>query len=144
MSGEENKALVRRVLEEFYNRGNLDIADELFAPNFVNHDPAVPMAGDLEMLKQQTAARSAGFPDGMTTIEDLIAEEDRVTKRWAYQGTHTSDWNGIPPTGRRVTVSGITIYRLEGGKVAECWWGYDVLSILQQLGVAPTPEQTST
>jgi predicted ester cyclase len=99
------------------------------------------MAGDLEALKQQTLARIAGFPDGRTTIEDLIAEEDRVTKRWAYQGTHTHEWNGIPPTGKRVTVTGITIYRLEGGKIAECWWGYDVLGLLQQLEVAPLPAQ---
>ena len=144
MSTQDSKALVRRTLEEFYNHGNMDLADELFAPDFVNHDPAVPHSGDLETLKQVTLARNAGFPDGQTTIEDLIAEGDRVTKRWAYQGTHTAEWNGIPPTGKRVTVTGITIYRIAEGKIAECWWGYDVLGILQQLGVAPLPEQTNT
>ena len=144
MSAHENKALVRRTLEEFYNHGNMDLAGESFVPDFVNHDPAVPHSGDLETLKQVTLARNVGFPDGQITIEDLIAEDDRVTKRWAYQGTHTAEWNGIPPTGKRVTVTGITIYRIADGKIAECWWGYDVLGILQQLGVAPMPEQTNT
>jgi steroid delta-isomerase-like uncharacterized protein len=144
MSTQDNKALVRRTLEEFYNQGNMDLADELFAPDFVNHDPAVPHSGDLETLKHQTVARNAGFPDGQTTIEDLIAEDDRVTKRWAYQGTHTAEWNGISPTGKRVTVTGITIYRIADGKIAECWWGYDVLGLLQQLGVAPLAEPTNT
>lgn len=137
MSTETNKALVRRTLEEFYNQGNMALADEFFAPDFVNHNPNMPHVHDLAGLKQATQEIRAAFPDNHTTIDDLIAEGEQVVKRSTLVGTHQAEWNGIPATGKRMTISGITIYRIAGGKIAECWWGYDSLGALQQLGVIP-------
>lgn len=140
MSPEENKAVVERALAEFYNPGDLAVADELFAPDFVNHDPVAPDVRDREGLKRLTAAHHAAFEDYQTAIEELIAAGDKVVKRWTFRGTQQGEWNGIPPTGKQVTITGITIYRLEDGKIKECWWGYDALGVLQQLGVIPVPQ----
>ena len=141
MSTEANKALVRRTLEEFYNQGDPTLADEVFADDFVNHDPAAPQLVGREGRKQWVATMAASFPGSRTTIDDLIAEDDKVVKRSTWRGTHQGEWNGIPATGKQITVSSITIYRIAEGKIQECWWAYDVLGVLQQLGVVPVPEQ---
>ena len=141
MSTEANKALVRRTLEEFYNQGDLSLADEMFADNYINHDPAQPEVGDLAGLKRSWMAFCAGFPDHETTVEDLLADGEMVVKRATTRSTHTGEFNGLPATGRRLVVSSISIYRIVDGKIAECWWGYDSLGIMQQLGVVPVPEQ---
>lgn len=141
MSTEANKALVRRFLETFFNQGNWALAGELCAPNFVNHDPAAPWASDRAGMVQNFQINHAGFPDSYTTAEDIIAEGDKVVKRWIFTGTHTGEWHGIPPTGKQVTLSGFSMYRISDGKIQEIWWGYDTLGLLQQLGVTPIPEQ---
>ena len=143
MTTETNKAIVHRFVEDGANAGNMDVIDELFADDFVNHDPTQPAARDLPALKQVMMARLAAFPDQRTTIEDLFAEGDRVAKRWTWRGTQTGEFNGIPPTGRQVTLAGIDILRVSDGKIREIRWGYDVLGVLQQLGVIPEPEQAS-
>src|SRR5919205_184752 len=99
MAVEENKAIIRRWMDECYDRGNWALMDELFAPDFVNHDPAAPMARDREGLKQVLAAQLTAFPDRRTTIEDLLAEGDKVTKRTTFRGTQTGTFGAIPPTG---------------------------------------------
>jgi len=137
MSTETNKALVRRTLEEFYNQGNMALGDEFFASDFVNHNPNLPHVRDLAGLKQSWLELRFAFPDNHTTIDDLIAEGEQVVKRFTLVGTHQAEWNGIPATGKCMTISGITIYRIADGKIAECWWGYDSLGALQQLGVIP-------
>jgi steroid delta-isomerase-like uncharacterized protein len=141
MKTEANKALVRRTLEEFYNQGDLTLADEVFADNYVNHDPAQPEVRDLEGLKHYWMAICAGFPDHETTVEDLLADGEMVVKRATTRGTQTGEFNGLPASGKRLALSTISIYRIADGKIAECWWGYDSLGIMQQLGVVPMPEQ---
>lgn len=140
MSTEENKAIVIRLLEEGFNANNPAVFDEMLAGSFVNHDPAQAAVVDREGLKRHWAAVCAAFPDNRTVVEDLITEGDRVVKRARWQGTHTGELQGIPPTGKQVTLPSISIYRIAGGKVGELWWGYDNLSLLQQLGVLPQPE----
>ena len=116
MSVEENKALVRREQAELWNHtGNLDSAAEHFAPDRV------------EDAKQEAASVRRGFPDLESTIEDLIAERDKVVAHWRAQATHQGEYMGIPPSGNRVDFRGISIYRIEGGKIAESWSVSDLL-----------------
>ena len=143
MSTETNKAVVHRYVEDGYNAGNMAVIDELFATEFVNHDPSVPTVRDLEGLKQLILAQHAAFADVRTTIEDLVADRDKVVKRFTVRGTHTGDFNGIPPTGKQFTLEGIDILRLVDGKIQEIWIAYDMLGVLQQLGVMPQPEEAS-
>jgi steroid delta-isomerase-like uncharacterized protein len=126
MSAEENKAVVRRVLEEMFNKGNLDAADELIAPDFIDHDPAMPeeVRGP-EGFKQFAAAYRLGFPDLHVEIEEQVAEGDLVATRWTATGTHDGELMGIAPTGSRVTQPGMDITRVSDGKVAETWEGYN-------------------
>jgi steroid delta-isomerase-like uncharacterized protein len=139
MSTEELKAIVRRDVEEFWNARNLAKVDEFFAPTYANHEPNAPQVRDLAAFKQYAAALFAAFPDLHVTIEDMVAEGDQVAKRYSITGTHRGEWLGLPPTGKPATITGITIYRIADGKIVECWWSYDALGMLQQLGVIPVP-----
>ena len=143
MSTETNKAVVHRYVEDGYNAGNMAVIDELFATEFVNHDPSAPTVRDLEGLKQLILAQHAAFADVRTTIEDLVADGDKVVKRFIVRGTHTGDFNGIPATGKQFTLEGIDILRLVNGKIQEIWIGYDMRGMLQQLGLMPQPEEAS-
>lgn len=136
MSAEEMKAMVDRA-EELWNTGDLAIADEIYAADFVNHDPGAPDVVNLESYKGFIAAVRAGMPDFHVTMEDMIAEGDEVAGRWTAHGTHEAELVGIPPTGKEATWTGMTIYRFAGGKIAEAWWSRDMLSLLIQLGVIP-------
>jgi len=140
MSTEENKAIVRHMTEEFYNQGNVESAERYFADTYVHHDPASPHVRDREGLKAVLRSFLSGCPDLHITIDQLLAEGDTVAKRWTYHATHTGDLAGLPPTGKRITMSGLELFRLTGGRIVECWLGYDNLSLMQQLGVIPTPE----
>lgn len=137
MSGEENKVIVRRSVEEFWNKANMAAIEELYAPNYVGHDPSGLHAGNLEEFKQSARATFTGFPDLHVTIEDLVAEGDRVVKRWTARGTHKGEFMGISPTGNQITITGIDIYRIAGDKIEECWSNSDALGMMQQLGVIP-------
>jgi steroid delta-isomerase-like uncharacterized protein len=136
MSAEENKALARRVLEEMFNKGNLDVADELLAPDYVDHDPAMPedIRGP-EGFKQYVSGYRSAFSDLHLEIEDQIAEGDKVVTRWTGTGTHDGELSGIPPTGNRVTLPGMEIVRISGGKLVEGWEGYDTMNLMRQLDV---------
>ena len=136
MSTEENKALARRVLEEIFNKGNLDAADELLAPDYVDHDAAMPedIHGP-EGFKQYVGAYRSAFSDLHVEIEDQIAEEDKVVTRWTGTGTHDGELAGIPPTGNRVTFPGMEIVHISDGKLVEGWEGYDMTNLMRQLGV---------
>jgi steroid delta-isomerase-like uncharacterized protein len=136
MSLQENREVVQRVVD-MINEGKLAQVEDLYTSNFVNHDPGAPDVCDRATLMQLFAAWKTAFPDGRATIEDMIAEGDQVAKRWTYHGTHNGEFLGIPATGKEFAITAITIYRLSGGRVAECWWNYDSLSMLQQLGVVP-------
>jgi predicted ester cyclase len=132
---EENKAIVRRQEEELLTQGNLDAADEIYARNYVGHDPSNPEdIRGLEAAKQAAADYREAFPDPQVTIEDLIAEGDRVVARVRFRGTHLGELEGIAPTGRRVESTGIIISRIEGSKIAEDWANFDGLALMRQLG----------
>ncbi len=137
MSVEENKAIARRLIDEFINKGDLSIADELFAEDFVNHDPGRGTTPDREGMKQFLINLRAAFPDQKLTVEDLIAEGDKVVLRFTGSGTHKGDLSGIPPTGKQFNVPGVSILRIADGKVVERWNVSDYLLLLQQLGIIP-------
>jgi steroid delta-isomerase-like uncharacterized protein len=138
MSTEDNKALVRRFFEEVFNEKSLDRADEFVAPGYLDH-AAVPGQGPgLEGAKQQRWAQYfAAIPDIHATIDDLVAEGDKVVVRYTVEGTQQGELLGIPPTGKRFRTSAICIYRLAEGKVAENWEQADLLGLMQQLGMVP-------
>lgn len=132
----ENKATIRRVIEEVYNQGNLAVADELYTANAVRHDPATPdVPRGPEFAKQITLRYRTAFPDLRLTIEDMIVDGDKVAVRWASTGTHLGELQGIAPTGKNVSLGGITIVRFANGKIEEEWANWDALGMLQQLGI---------
>lgn len=140
----ENKAIVRRMFEELWNRGNLDVADELFAPTYRGHDPTDPNPRTREAHGPADVRRFVGMvraavPDIRFTVDDVIAEGDKVIARWTTEGTLVGDLPGVPGGGGRATVSGILIYRIVDGKIAEGWQNWDTVGMLQQLGVLPWP-----
>jgi steroid delta-isomerase-like uncharacterized protein len=143
MSSQENKELARRFMDEVWNKGNLDFIDEVTAPNHVSHDPASPedMGGGVEGLRRFTEMYRSAFPDIQMTVEDVIAEGDKVVTRWTARATHQGELMGIPPSGNRVEVTGISIDRIEGGKVVETWSNYDALGMMQQLGVMDASQE---
>ncbi len=134
MSTEANKAIVRRFVEEVQNGGDLTVLDEIAAPDYVNHSAPSGVPADREGLKQLTAMFRQAFPDGQMTIEDMVAEEDRVATRKTFRGTHQEELMGIPPTGQAVAIGLIDIVRLVDGKVVESWSVADDLGLLRQLG----------
>jgi predicted ester cyclase len=142
MSTEENKALARREIEEIFNaKGNLDAAaEEIYAPNYMSHQPAgnEDLRG-LEAIKQFAAGLRRAFPDLQITIEDQIAEGDKVVTRLTSRGTHRGELWGIVPTGREAEVSSVSTNRIEGGKIVEHWTCADRLGMMQQLGVIEQP-----
>jgi steroid delta-isomerase-like uncharacterized protein len=137
---EENKELVRRFVEEFWNQKNPSAADELMAPDVVIHMPTGEVV-DLDGLKGFAEMWRSSFPDWNSTFEELIAEGDRVAERWTARGTHQGELAGIPPTGKRVEVPGSVFYRIVEGKIVEFRGQLDMMSLMQQIGAVPTPEQ---
>jgi steroid delta-isomerase-like uncharacterized protein len=137
MSSEQNKAIVRRAFEEPW-KGNLGVIDELFASDYVGHDPASPepVRGP-EGLKEFISTYRAAFPDARMTVEQQLAEGELVTTRWTGRGTHEGELMGIQPTGKQVTVSGLTISRLFAGKIVEEFQNWDTLGMMRQLGAIP-------
>ncbi|HZG64205.1 MAG TPA: ester cyclase [Rubrobacteraceae bacterium] len=140
---EQNKAIARRAIEEVFSaQGNLDVADEIFAPNYVHHDPASPedIRGP-EGAKEFAGMYRTAFPDVQLSTQDQIAEGDMVATRWVANGTHQGEIMGIAPSGNRVTVAGTSIDRIVDGKIEETWDNYDALGMMQQIGAIPSPEQ---
>ena len=123
---EENKALVRCYFEEVLSKGNVDAVDEFMAPNYVDHSIPSGLPPGTEGLKQATTTYRTAFPDLKATLDDIFAESDRVAYRWSVSGTHLGEWLGIPPTGNHVTATGITHFRIAGGKVVEAWTSTDL------------------
>ena len=126
MAAEDNKAIIRRLLEGF-RKGNENIIEELFSPNFVLHTPTTPnWPRGLEGARKMFAVMRTASPDMQATIEDMFAEGDKVAVRWTFRGTITGEFLGQPPTGQRFTSVAISIYRIENGKIEEDW-GVDAL-----------------
>lgn len=135
---EENKTLARRWIEDLWNKGNLSVADEVLAPTYVHIDPSTPDlgAGPEGEKKRVTLYRTA-FPDLHLNIDDLIAESDKVVIRWTCRGTHRGDLSGIGPTGKPITLTGVSFCRFANGKAVEGRVNWDALGMFQQLGIVP-------
>ena len=143
MSVEENKAVVRRMLEAF-NKGQeacMAALEELLAPGYVWQGTGGFPDMDLAAMKQAMPAFFTALPDMHYTVEDLIAEGDKVAYRYTFRATHQGEFMGVPATGKVVTVTGIYISRIAGGKVVEDWRAVDDLSFMQQLGAIPQMAQ---
>ncbi len=141
MATEQNKANYRRFIEEAWNKGNLDVVEEIMSPGLVLHSPP-GMPPGRESMKQLIAQFRAAFPDVCITVEDQIAERDRTVTRLTITGTHRGPFlnhsKTLMPTGKRISVQVIDIFRHDAnGKLAECWSGFDLLGMLQQLGSIP-------
>ena len=137
MSAEKNKAIARLYAEElanFWRTGDTSFIDRIFDSNYVQHVPNVPAEMD---IKQIFLAMRAGIPDFETTIEDMVAEGDRVAIRVSWRGTHKGELMGIPPTGKRINATEMQFYRMANGKIVERWVETDMLGIMQQLGLIP-------
>jgi steroid delta-isomerase-like uncharacterized protein len=139
---EENRALVRRWFNDLFNTGNLAVADEITAQESVTHDPTL---GELprgpEGDKQVVNLYRSAFPDAHITVEEQLAEGDEVVTRWTGRGTHQGELMGVPPSGNRVEVSGITINRISEGKIVETWTNFDALGMMRQIGAIGEPGQ---
>ena len=134
MSIEENKAIARRWNEEIWGKTNLALADELLSTDFVFNYPAPGVAANLEGYKQTLTMNNATISDLRCTTDDMVAEGDKVVVRWTWAGTHKGELMGIPPTGKQVMITGISILHIVGGKMVEEWIEMDTLGMMQQLG----------
>ena len=135
---EQNKDIARRIYEEVINKRDLDLLDELVKPDYIEHDPLPGQREGLDGIRDRYRMLIEGL-DPHFTIEDLIAENDRVVVRWTNSGTNVGEFLGAPATNRSFTTAGIDIYRVEGGKLAEHWHVVDVYSQMVQLGQLPPP-----
>jgi predicted ester cyclase len=139
---EENKALVRQLIKEV-EKGNLNVMDEVLAPDFVDHDLLPDQEPDCEGYKRGLSEDRAAFSNLDIAIEDQIAEGDKVVTRLTWRGTHDQGtFIGMAPTGKEVEVTAIFIHRIAGGKVKEEWSASDMLERLRQTGAAPEPGQS--
>ena len=138
---EENKTVVRNWFEEGMNKQNPDIIDEFFDINHVYHDPSQPKDLNLDEWKQFISTVFTAFPDIHFTVDDQVAEGDKVATRWTFRGTHQGEFMGVPATGKQVTVTGINIIRRANGKCVEDWGNWDVLGMFQQLGIELKPKE---
>ncbi len=140
MSAEESKAIVRRFWS-VWEEGNIDLVDELLAPDYINHTPASPdQPTGPEGVKGVVAMFRSAIPDLRVVVEDMIAEGDKVAVRYTLEGTHEGELFGVPPTGRRLSIKSIAVERVSDGKIIEHWRVTDSLDMMQQLGAFPTPD----
>jgi len=140
MSTEENKALIRRLFEEGLNQNKPSVFDELLAPNFVIYDAPPGVQHGREGFRQVVAMFRTAFPDLHVTFEEEFAVDDVVIHRGYVTGTHKGEFQGIPPTGKQVKMKTLDIWRIANGMAVENWVQMDMLGLMQQLGVIPTPE----
>jgi steroid delta-isomerase-like uncharacterized protein len=139
MSIEENKALVRRYFQEM-DRGNLDVVDELIAEAYIDHNPALPGVGPgREGTRQYMRMLKAAFPDATHTIDDIIAEGDKVMTRVTARGTFLGECIGYQPNGNVVEISGIAVHRVENGRLVEHWAHADMAGFMRQIGAEAAP-----
>ncbi len=139
MSTEENKAVVRRFVEEVQSHHKLELVDQLFDPSYNDHASGPGMVPGIEGFKQFFGAMLQAFPDFHATIHDQIAEGDKVVTRKTFEGTHKGDYMGAPPTGKQFELGVIDIFRVANGRIVEHWMQGDRLGLMQQLGMIPPP-----
>jgi steroid delta-isomerase-like uncharacterized protein len=143
MSIEENKTLLRQFIEEVFHKRNLEMVERFMAVNIIDHDPLPVEATGSEGQKQFFALFLHAFPDFHVTVNDLIAEGDKVVAHQTFQGTHQGDFLGLAPTGKQFSITGIDIIRVDEGKIVEHWSMVDNLGMMQQLGAIPTRGQAT-
>jgi steroid delta-isomerase-like uncharacterized protein len=132
----DNRQTVQRFMDECWNRGNLNTVMELVADNCRHHDPVFPsLTSGAENIKNHIQNCRNGFPDLMITSDDTIAERDEVVVHWTVNGTHKGQFLGMPPTNKKASITGTTIYRIEGSKIAEIWSNWNLMSLMEQLGI---------
>lgn len=137
---EENMAVVRRVIDEAWNKGNLEVLNELVAASYVGHDPNIPHPScGPEGFKESVMTARTTFAGFQMTVEDLVAAGDRVAGRITLRGTHSGALAGLPPTGKSVEFSGMFVRRLENGQLVEGWGLTDLFGLLRQISAIPTP-----
>jgi steroid delta-isomerase-like uncharacterized protein len=138
MSTEQNKQLFRQFIEQVFNQGNVSVIDELLAPDFVEREELPPgLPRDREGVRQMTLMLRSAFPDFKATIEDMVAEGDKLVVRMTWSGTQNGEFMGMPPSGKRMSIGVIDIVRMSGGKFAEHWGLMDSSAMMQQLGAIP-------
>lgn len=134
---EVNKDLIRRMEDEIFNKRRAGAVDEFLSPDYVLRTAAEGTPADREVARGAIGMYLAGFPDLRVEVEELVAEGDRVVAVLRYHGTHNGDLFGMPPTGRRISVRQIAVYRIKDGKVIEEWEVSDQMGLMQQLGAIP-------
>ncbi len=137
---EESKTVTRRLIEELFNTGNQEIADEVLAAEYVDHSPSHPGLPGPENLKRAVSEWRVAFPDTRNVIEDIVAEGDKVAVRWTTHATHQGEFMGIAATGNLIALTSFGIFRLSGGKIVESWDTFNVVEMMQQLGVNRLPD----
>ena len=138
MSTATNKAIVRRYLEQIFNERRIDLFEEFLIENYQIYGAGI--APGREAAKEWCTLIGAAFPDMRLTVEDMIAEGDKVVIRGAFSGTHQGELFGIPATGKRITQTSVFIFRLVKGEIVEGWYAVNDLDLMQQLGVIPAPQ----
>ena len=142
MATEQDKALIRRFVEELFNRGNLSLADEILADDFVEHEQLPPgIPNGREGVKAMTSMMRSAFPDFKATIDDILADGDKVVIRTTWSGTQKGEFMGMPATGKRMSIGVIDIIRVSNGKFVEHWGQMDAMGMMQQLGAIPAPAE---
>jgi steroid delta-isomerase-like uncharacterized protein len=140
---EQNKSVVRRLFDELWNKGNLQVADELIAPTYQHHDASTPDLGKgPESEKKRVNLYRTAFNDFRLNLEDLLADGETVVARWSCRGVHKGELNGIAPTGKQFAITGVTIARFSSGKIVEGFVNWDALGLMRQLGVVPEPTKS--
>ncbi|WP_455283741.1 ester cyclase [[Eubacterium] cellulosolvens] len=134
---EENKELERRMYEEIYNKKNLGAVDQFYATDWVCHPWPPGMPPGLDGMKQRMKHDYLALPDMQVKLEDMLAEGDKIACRWTATATHKGEFMGMPPTNKQVTITGVHIDRIAGGKIAETWNYSDMMGLMQQLGMKP-------
>jgi steroid delta-isomerase-like uncharacterized protein len=136
---EQNKSIVSEFIEALFSRGELEAVDRYLAPHFVNHDPPLGVSADREGMRSVGAMMRAAFPDWRSDQHLVVGEGDIVVEHFTATGTHRGDVMGVPPSGERVSLRGINIFRLDAGRIVERWGRLDDLGFLSQLGVVNRP-----
>ncbi len=140
MSGTDNKAIVRRFYDEVLNQRRVALLDDLAVVDYVEHDPFPGQGNGREEFKARVGLLLGAFDPLQFTIEDIVAEGDRVAVRWRNSGAHSGNFMGMPATGAHFSIAGVDFHRLRDGRLAEHWHVVDMLSQLQQIGVLPSPQ----
>jgi len=139
--GAQMKALISRITNDIWNRGNLAVVDEVMSANGRYHGPHMPNGmGDRETWRRAIGMYRSAFPDSRVTYDELIVSGDTVVGRWSATATHTGPLPGVGPTGKQINIGGITIYRFEAGRIVEAWEQLDMLGMWQQIGVVSLPK----